>query len=368
MPRRCQGARVHQPADSWVPTARVTSLGSRYALLAPVGSGTVAQVWWALDRLTGDEVAAKVVHPWHLGDPAVLTGLVQEHVLLQRLRSPRVVGVRDLVVDGQRVALVVDLVRGGDLRGVLAAQGTLLPAEAVRVVAAVLEGLAHAHALGVLHRDVTPANVLVDGAQVLLADFGLGGLVGSVAGGLGTPEHVAPEVVAGEPPTAASDVYGAGTLLYALLAGRSPFAGGSDGAAVAERQRTAVPPELDLPAALREVLDGLLAKDPTRRPSASTAACALDALVPLLLALPALPVQPTPGRWASATACGTDPSATHLHAARSRAAAPSATAGPVAPAGLPVDPTATCLSRFVVPAVPAAAARRARFPRRGGRR
>lgn len=277
------------------------ALGSRYLLQERLGGGAMGEVWRTLDRTTGTEVAAKLLRGEHTRDPAVVGRFVQERSILLALDHPHVVRVRDLVVEGDDLAIVMDLVEGSDLRRHLQdAGGTLPPAEAVRITVAVLEALAYAHQQSCLHRDVKPDNVLLGGGRVLLTDFGIARLAAETnvraTGALGTPEYMAPEVFTLETVSPAADVYGAGAMLYELLAGRTPFAGGTNGYAVINRHVNAQPPVLQgIPAPLWAVLVAMLEKDPARRTSAEAAAKALVELD--LSRAERLPVQPTPPTW-----------------------------------------------------------------------
>src|SRR3712207_538432 len=134
------------------------ALGSRYLLERMLGSGAMGQVWVAADQRTGERVAAKLLRSEFARDPEILTRFVQERSILLDLVHPNVVRVRDLVIEGDDLAIVMDLVEGADLRARLRGAGTLPVAEAVRISADVLEALAAAHAQGVLHRDVKPDN------------------------------------------------------------------------------------------------------------------------------------------------------------------------------------------------------------------
>ncbi|RBY76938.1 serine/threonine protein kinase [Blastococcus sp. TF02-09] len=361
------------------------ALGSRYVLERQLGSGAMGQVWAAVDQRTGEEVAAKLLRPEFARDPEILTRFVQERSILLDLVHPNVVRVRDLVIEGDDLAIVMDLVRGADLRARLRAAGTLPVAEAVRIAADVLEALAAAHARGVLHRDVKPDNVLLTDAEppaVLLSDFSIARLAQEttvrMTGVLGTPDYMAPEIFTAETVSAASDVYGAGIVLYELLAGRPPFAGGGTGYAVANRHVTAEPPPVDgLPASVDAVLQGLLAKDPARRPPAAAAAAALRELLPAVAEVGALPVVPEPQAWASARvgevpafgvlghrpAPDLDPGATNVKAAAAPAelpaAAPAAESPWVAPQPAPGDDAASAQTQLRAPRpqpVPAPAA------------
>ncbi|SOE01465.1 serine/threonine-protein kinase [Blastococcus haudaquaticus] len=285
------------------------ALGSRYLLERELGSGAMGQVWVALDQRTGERVAAKLLRPEFARDPEILTRFVQERSILLGLVHPNVVRVRDLVVEGDDLAIVMDLVDGADLRARLRAAGTLPAGEAVRITVDVLDALAAAHQGGILHRDVKPDNVLLTADEpptVLLSDFGIARLAQEttvrMTGVLGTADYMAPEVFTEETASAASDVYGVGILLYELLAGRTPFAGGGTGYAIANRHVTAEPPPVEgMPAALDAVLQGMLAKDPTRRPPAASAAAALRTALPQVADVAALPVAPQPRSWTAAT-------------------------------------------------------------------
>jgi serine/threonine-protein kinase len=278
------------------------ALGSRYLLERVLGTGAMGQVWAALDQRTGERVAAKLLRPEYTRDPEILTRFVQERSILLDLVHPHIVRVRDLVIEGEDLAIVMDLVEGADLRARLRAAGTLPPAEAVRIAGDVLGALAEAHAKGVLHRDVKPDNVLLTAAEppgVLLSDFSIARLAQEttvrMTGVLGTADYMAPEIFTAETVSAASDVYATGILLYELLAGRTPFSGGGTGYAIANRHVTARPAAVPgLPAELDAVLQAMLAKDPARRPPAAAAAEMLGDLLPSLAPLEALPVVPEP--------------------------------------------------------------------------
>lgn len=289
----------------------VRKLGSRYALERVLGTGAMGEVWLAVDTGTGEQVAAKLLRREYARDPAILGRFVQERSILVDLHHPNVVRVRDLVVEGEDLAIVMDLVEGSDLRGQLGAHGTLRPEEAVRIAVDVLGALGEAHSRGILHRDVKPDNVLMDGTQspprVLLSDFSIARLAQEttvrMTGVLGTAEYIAPEVFTAEQVSAAADVYGTGVLLYELLAGRTPFAGGPQGGggggfAIANRHVNALPPEVPgLPEALWPALQAMLQKDPRRRPTAAAAARALQEAAPSLAGLAPLPVQAAPVAW-----------------------------------------------------------------------
>lgn len=293
------------------PEAIDNALGASYVLDERIGRGATGEVWRGTDRRSGETIAAKVLHSEHLEDDTLVERFVRERSILVGLRHPNVVAVRDLVVEGDRLAIVMEFVGGGSLRDTLTERGPLRPAVALRTVAAVLDGLAAAHDRKVLHRDLKPDNVLLASAwqylgpgAVKLSDFGIAEIVAadtsSSSGLIGTPEYMAPEQLvtgAGDLP---ADVYSAGILLYELLAGRTPFAGPGTSYEVAHRHVTSEAPRLPVPDPVWDAITGMLAKDPGRRPTARVAAAQLRRLAPAVSALDAMPAQGAPDDFRSA--------------------------------------------------------------------
>lgn len=288
-------------------------LGASYLLTELIGHGAAGEVWLGIDRRTQEPVAAKLLRSEFVADHELVGRFLRERSILVGLRHPNIVEVRDLVVEGDQLAIVMEYVDGGSLRTALAS-GPLVPGRAVQITAAVLDGLAYAHEHQVLHRDVKPDNVLITADwQVKLSDFGIASLLedrkSSTTGMVGTPEYLAPELlltgIAGLP----VDSYGAGVLLYELLAGRTPFAGAGTGYAIAHRHVTNLAPRLPVPDELWNVLEQLLAKDPAARPKAAEAAELLRALPATALDIPALESQRIPPEFAPAT----DDSVVHTH-------------------------------------------------------
>ncbi|MFI7468949.1 protein kinase [Nonomuraea sp. NPDC049646] len=271
-------------------------LGSRYVLLDEIGAGAMGTVWRARHRETGEIVAVKLLRSNLAGDQDLVLRFVQERNVLRTLRHPHIVTMRDFVIEGERLALVMDLVEGGDLRGLLQQHGTLPPAMAAELMAQVAEALAAAHATGVVHRDVKPGNVLIDGpsGQVRLTDFGVARIVlgpglTQTTSIIGTPTYLSPEVADGGAPTPAVDVYAAGLILYELLAGRPPFVG-EHPMALLRQHAMAMPRRLPgMPDALWSVIAACTAKDPGARPAAGQVAVALREAAPVVAGLAALP-------------------------------------------------------------------------------
>ncbi|MFF1404714.1 serine/threonine-protein kinase [Streptomyces sp. NPDC058294] len=267
-------------------------VGSKYLLEEPLGRGATGTVWRARQRETagaeaavpgqpGETVAIKVLKEELASDPDIVMRFLRERSVLLRLTHPNIVRVRDLVVEGDLLALVMDLVDGPDLHRYLRENGPFTPVAAALLTAQIADALAASHADGVVHRDLKPANVLLkqyDGQMhPMLTDFGIARLADSP--GLtrthefvGTPAYVAPESAEGRPQTSAVDVYGAGILLYELVTGRPPFGGGT-ALEVLHQHLSAEPRRPStVPDPLWTVIERCLRKNPDERPSAENLA------------------------------------------------------------------------------------------------
>ncbi|POX44323.1 serine/threonine protein kinase [Streptomyces sp. Ru71] len=277
-------------------------IGSRYTAHQILGRGSAGTVW--LGEGPDGPVAIKLLREDLASDEELVGRFVQERTALLGLEHPNVVSVRDLVVDGNDLALVMDLVRGTDLRTRLERDRRLAPAAAVSIVADVAEGLAAAHAAGVVHRDVKPENILLDmqgpvghggSHRALLTDFGIAKLIDTpkrtrATKIIGTPDYLAPEIVEGLPPRAAVDIYALATVLYELLAGFTPFGGGHPGAVLRRHVTETVVPLPGIPEELWQLLVQCLAKAPASRLRASELAVRLREQLPILAGLPPLDV------------------------------------------------------------------------------
>ena len=274
----------------------------------------MGQVFRGTVRGSGAAVAVKVLKPELVSDPEVVARFFQERSILTSINHPSVVRVVDLVVEGYTLAIVMELVQGPDLRRFLQARRTLPPAEAVQLVRQLLAGLAAVHAAGIVHRDVKPENMLLDTtdgqARVRLTDFGVarlsyGASLTKLSSIIGTPEYMAPEVADHDSAAPSADLYSAGVVLYEMLSGRTPFAGGHPLAVLRRQVEQPPPPIPGIPAPLWAQLETLLAKEPESRPaSAVQAADSLALLTESLADMPPLPLmpQPAPGTWAPSRA------------------------------------------------------------------
>lgn len=289
--------------------ASSNALGSRYELQDPIGKGASGEVWRVWDHATSTVAAAKILWPHYATDPEVVTRFITERTILLGLQHPNIVRVTDLVMEGERLAIVMDLVPGPSLGRLLAAYGTAPASLAVPVIATVLDGLAYAHERGVIHRDIKSDNILVASERfapndIRIVDFGIAwlGEVGEQSGPekVGTPLYMAPELFTVGSARAEADVYSTGIVLYELLAGRTPFAGGEDENAIALRHLQSAAPRLAVDERLWRVISAMLAKDPEDRPSAAQAAAALRSLPAATLPAFQLAPLPEPASWSRA--------------------------------------------------------------------
>ncbi|HST25016.1 MAG TPA: serine/threonine-protein kinase [Gaiellaceae bacterium] len=254
---------------------------NRYLPVRPLGTGGSGSVWLAREVETGREVALKIVPR----EGTAGSRAEREAAAAARLRHPRCLRAHALARDSKHVYIVYEYVEGRTLRDAMRA-GEISDAAALEAAAQVLEGLAHAHAHGIVHRDVKPANVLLaDGrtTSVKLFDFGLALMREeqslTAAGDIpGTLAYISPERLKNEPAGPAADVWGVGVLLWEALAGFHPFWGGTlldmaksigRGAPTLRDQRP------DLPRPIVACVDRALSVAPGRRPTAATLAGAL---------------------------------------------------------------------------------------------
>ncbi|MES9538883.1 protein kinase [Actinomadura sp. NPDC000600] len=262
-------------------------LAGRYRKLGLVGRGGMGSVWRAYDIELEREVAVKELRvPEHVSEAerAVwYARMEREARAAARLRHPGIVTVHDRVVgeDG-RPWIVMELVGGRSLEQLLAERRPLPGPRVAAIGLAMLDALSAAHAQGVVHRDVKPANVLLDGDRVVLTDFGIAAVEGDATltrsgAVLGTPAYMSPEQVHGESASPASDLWALGATLYAAAEGRPPFTAPTHGALfIAIATKEPAPPQCGGP--LAELLNGLLRKDPAARPSPAQARELLNAV------------------------------------------------------------------------------------------
>ncbi|QNS02998.1 serine/threonine-protein kinase [Streptomyces xanthii] len=294
-------------------------VAGRYRVVGRLGRGGMGTVWRAVDETLRREVAVKELRSFSDADAQDLAEqrlrMQREARAAARVRHPGVVSVYDVTEHEGRPVIVMELVDGPSLDGLLRERGALEPAEAARIGAEVMDALAAAHAVGVLHRDVKPGNILLERTgRVVLTDFGIAAMdepddgaatrltrSGEVIGSL---DYLAPERARGGEPGPEADVWALGATLYAAVEGVSPFRRTSTWSTITAIVSDPLPPPRRAGALLTPALAELLEKDPLLRADAVRAAQVLHAVAagqPLLPGSPdtvrlgrAAPVAPAP--------------------------------------------------------------------------
>jgi eukaryotic-like serine/threonine-protein kinase len=255
-------------------------LAGRYRLGARLGRGGMGTVWHAVDEMLDREVAVKELSVGHLAEEdlqIVQSRMKQEARAAARIKHPGVITIHDVLEQDGKPWIVMELVDGRSLAELVEQEGTLNPREAAGIGAQVLAALHRGHQVGVIHRDVKPANVLLEHGtgRVVLTDFGIATYEGDSAltrtGDLiGSPDYLAPERVHGSRPGPASDLWGLGATLFAAVEGESPFRRDSPLTTLTAVVTDPLPEPRNA-GALTPVLRALLSKDPEQRPSAPEA-------------------------------------------------------------------------------------------------
>ena len=279
------------------------ALAARYAVERELGHGGMATVYLARDVKHGRHVAIKVLHP----DLARAVGgarFLREINIAAQLQSPHILPMLDSGEADGLLYYVMPYIEGDSLRGRLARSGPLPASEATRLLRDVVEGVAHAHRRGVVHRDIKPDNVMLAERHALLMDFGVAKAMSdatsasdltSIGISLGTPAYMAPEQAAADPAIDhRADIYSLGILAYEMLTGKPPFTGSPH--QVLTAQIGTAPENLlrvkpDLPPALAQIVMKALEKDPSNR--FQSADEMLQALESLVTPIGAGPTEPT---------------------------------------------------------------------------
>lgn len=253
-----------------------TTVDGRYQVLARIAAGGMGEVYRAHDPVLNREIALKILHPSLAGDEGFIDRFRREARAAGMLSHPNIVGVHDWGQAGDVYFMVMEYIRGSNLRALLSRAGPLPPAQAAEIVSQVLAALGHAHVQGIVHRDVKPENVLITREGVVkVADFGLARALaesrvthapGTVTG---TVQYLAPEQIQGEPADPKTDLYATGIVLYELLVGRVPFTGETSVAIAYKHLRERVPPPSRsnpmVPTSLDRVVASATEKDRARR-------------------------------------------------------------------------------------------------------
>jgi protein kinase-like protein len=250
-------------------------LGGRYQLEDRIAAGGTGEVWRGLDTVLGRPVAVKLLREEYAEDPEAIARLRGEARHAGLLSHPAIAWIQDYhdACQPEPAYLVMELVDGPSLEAVLAA-GPLDPVRALDVIAQVADGLHAAHQAGLVHRDVKPANLMLDRlGNVKITDFGIARRAGSASAGgalvTGTPAYLAPERACGAPATPASDLYALGIVGYECLSGHPPYSGTPPALATAHRDAPLPPLPDTVPAEAARLIGELTVKDPAARPASA---------------------------------------------------------------------------------------------------
>src|SRR5947207_3807596 len=255
-----------------------TTIDGRYQIISRVASGGMGEVFRAHDAVLGREVAIKVLHPHLAGDRGFVDRFRREARAAAILNHPSIVGVYDWGTADDTYFMVMEFVRGTNLRALLAEHGRLAPAQVVEVALPVLAALDHAHGHGIVHRDIKPENILIsqDGV-VKVADFGLArayadSYISQAEGTVtGTVQYLAPEQIQGEPADPRTDLYALGVVMFELLTGSPPFTGETSLAIAYKHLSEEIPApsafQPAVPMAMDQVVLHSTAKDRADRPA-----------------------------------------------------------------------------------------------------
>ena len=287
-------------------------IDDRFEVRALLGRGGMGSVYRALQRSVGREIAIKLIDAQASSDPMAVRRFLREARLASQLSHPSTVTVLDFgqAKDG-RLFLAMELVPGRTLADLIDTDAPLSVARSARICAQICEALEAAHALGILHRDLKPGNVMIQaGDRVKILDFGLAKslreeeskatAVGIV---VGTPGYLAPELLSGADPTVTSDLYAIGVILAEMVTGRLVF-GSQPTREIHALQQHGMPAGMQPPESVRPLLERLLSPAPSERPQT---AAALRAELELLVsaqhaATPARGLEPLPSRQATVAA------------------------------------------------------------------
>jgi beta-lactam-binding protein with PASTA domain len=255
-----------------------TTVDGRYQIVARIASGGMGEVFRAHDPVLDRDVALKVLHNALAQDAGFIERFRREARSAGMLSHPNIVAVHDWGETGDTYFMIMEFIRGPNLRTVLMKNGPLAPAQGVEVASQVLAALEHAHEQGIVHRDVKPENILITRKGVVkVADFGLARALAAArvshAPGTvtGTVQYLSPEQIEGEAADARTDLYSVGIVLYELLVGKVPFSGETSLAIAYKHLRERVPPPSGsnpmVPPSLDRVVLSATERDRERRTS-----------------------------------------------------------------------------------------------------
>lgn len=244
----------------------------RYVLFEPLGQGSAGAVFRARDTVLDRDIAVKLLHEVHGSDDELRERFFREARACARLRHPNIITLYDFGEIGEQPYMVMELLRGRNLRALMRDSGcSLAVEEKLELMAQVCDALGHAHRAGIIHRDIKPSNIFVeDSVRAKVLDFGIARLASSnltrPGCALGTPDYMAPEQILGRVCDARSDIFSTGILAFEFLAGFHPFQAPSIPRRIVGGEPESV---LDraphLPVEAEETLSRALARHPAER-------------------------------------------------------------------------------------------------------
>lgn len=254
-------------------------LEDRYCVLRRIGSGGFGTVYLVEDRAVSDQLILKILNPQISADESVIRRFVQELKYTRRIAHPGVIRIYDLVRLEGAYAISMEYFEGRDLGQVLREEGRLPPARAAGIFAQIAAGLAAAHAGGIVHRDVKPANLLLGANdEAKIVDFGLASMAQTTGSRLtksgiliGTPQYMAPEQITGDSIDGRTDLYSLGVVMYEALSGVQPVRGENAVSLLFQHLEGEVEPlrerAAEVPEALAELVMRCLSREPEGRPA-----------------------------------------------------------------------------------------------------
>ena len=227
---------------------RGSVLGERYEIIEEIGKGGMGKVYKAFDRDVNENIALKIIRPEIASNSEIITRFQNELKMARKIAHRNVCKMYDLGKDGEIKFISMEYVPGEDLKTTIKRMGPLTIGKAIYVAKQMCEGLAEAHRLGVIHRDLKPRNIMVDrDGNARIMDFGLAisHEVKEVTDSrvmLGTPHYMSPEQVSGKPTDQRSDIYSLGIIMFEMLTGQVPFDGDTT-ISIALKHRSEQPPD-----------------------------------------------------------------------------------------------------------------------------
>jgi len=251
-------------------------VAGNYKLVDKIGEGGMGSVYRGIDMMLEREVAIKVLRPELARQPDIVERFRVEAVTLAKLNHPNIATLFSFFRQGDDYFMVMEFVRGETLENRIRRMGPMDPTTAIPIFCQALEGIEHAHRMGIIHRDIKPANMmLTQSGSIKVMDFGIARVLGTArmtkqGSVIGTIEYMSPEQVMGQETDGRSDIYSLGILLYEMLTGRVPFTGTSDYQLMqCQIQMPPTPPRVfaaNIPPPIELAIMRALSKNPADRP------------------------------------------------------------------------------------------------------